>query len=144
MATYTWPGNLDRKRFYKFVGRPSDLEAFKYMREMAIAQREAALHTYSREPAHGNRDQWRLGFGMGVTTVVQKLMDAAENKQRGWGLEPVVPYKQAEGWFEQDNKVCHSGNRQGQFSAEGFEAGKRVSLNKGVSTQGGRKLIGGN
>jgi Protein of unknown function (DUF2786)/Zinc-binding domain of primase-helicase len=44
---------------YKFAGRPSDTEAFTYMREIVLAQREAALASYCLETGKSDRSQLR-------------------------------------------------------------------------------------
>ena len=38
--------SCSEKKRYLFVGKPSDIEAFRYMREIVIAQREVALQSY--------------------------------------------------------------------------------------------------
>ena len=133
---------VGRYEMHDFVGRPADLEAFKYMRELVVAQRDAALASYCRETGKRDRSAWRMGFALGVSDVVSQLMAASVSKQKEWGLVPVRPYEQAKDWYIERHKVGHGGGWGGAHNAAGYAAGKSVSLNKGVSAQSGQRLIG--
>ena len=125
---------------YTFIGKPSDLEAFRYMREIVTAGRR-----HYAPIAFRRGREIAINSGLVLPLALPSCPRAYERvgpKAEGMGLLPVAPYRQAADWFAQGNHVTRSKVYVSQFSAEGFAAGKSVSLNKGVSMQSSLRLIG--
>jgi hypothetical protein len=78
---------------HDFAGKPKDLEAFKYMREIVLAQREAGLASYCLETGNRDRSAWFVGFALGVAEVVRDLMKASAVKQKEWGIDSSGPQR---------------------------------------------------
>ena len=134
---------------YKFAGRTGDIEAFQYVRDIVLQQREAAWKQYYPTKPKAvyskasHRAEWKLGFAYGVAKRVRELMEMCDSHQTERGLVPVSPLKQAEDWFKADNAVRDSKGRASQYNRAGFEAGRNVSLNKAVTTQSTTARIAG-
>jgi hypothetical protein len=134
-------------RDYEFFGKTQDLEAFRYMREIVSVQQDHAWMDYlSAHPDCGRqRVSWKNSFSNGVAEKVDELLRAATTQQKALRQDLVlVPrHEQARAEFE-----CLFGklgsNRSGyggEDNAHGYEAGKTVSLNKGVKSDGPARQI---
>ena len=131
---------------YRFVGRPSDIEAFRYMKEIVYGQRTLAWRAYypvkwGKHPGAKHLNQWKNGFALGVRSKVRQMMKAADTKTQQWGLVPVDPAKMALKWFDENmQKTTEKKSKAGKYNTDGYKAGASVSLNKGVSGSTGNKL----
>lgn len=131
---------------YRFIGRQPDLEAFDYMRDIVNQQRQASfrsyyLEHYGKHPGAAIRARYFNGFAIGVTRKLAELRDQMNSKVQEWGLVPVDPSMQALAWYKEHAKVRDA--RQGRglsCNKAGIEAGKNVSLNKGVTQTGTETL----
>jgi hypothetical protein len=98
-------------RNYEFLGKPQDLEAFRYMREIVSAQQGRAWMDYlSLHPdCARQRVSWKNSFANGVAEKVDELMHAATLQQKALrqDLVPVPRHEQAEAEYEclSDNLV---------------------------------------
>jgi Protein of unknown function (DUF2786) len=94
----------DFDRDYVFFGRPHDLEAFHYMREVVSAQQDKGWKDYvSKYPfVHRQRVAWKYSFSQGVRDKVDDLMRAAEKHQKTMrqDLALVPRQKQAQDAYE--------------------------------------------
>lgn len=132
---------------YRFIGTPSDLAAFGYMRDVVYQQRTAAWRAYypvrwGKHPGAKELNKWKLGFAFGVAEKVRALTAAMESKVQEWGLVPVDPSKQAMDWYKNENSVREGrAGRASRYNRDGLEAGKNVALNKGVEAQGAKLAL---
>jgi hypothetical protein len=132
---------LRRGPNYLFFGKPQDLAAFRYMRDITSAQQDRAWMDYLS--AHPDRIRekvsWKYSFADGVHEKVDELMRAATVQQKAMrqDLVPVPRCEQAKAEFECLFGKPRSGDRYGgESNADGHAAGKKVSLNKGVKSGG--------
>jgi hypothetical protein len=127
---------------YKFFGKPQDLEAFRYMREIISAQQDRAWMDYLSTHPDCARQMvsWKYSFANGVQEKVDELMRAATVQQKAMrqDLALVPRHKQAEAEYECLFGKFGSGGYSfgGEGNADGFEAGRNVSLSKGVKSDG--------
>lgn len=133
---------------YRFIGRPSDLEAFEYMRTIVYQQRDASWQayykaTYGKHPGAKYLNRFKNGFAIGVQRKINGLMNQMNCKVSEWGLVPVDPSRQALDWFKEKNHVREStSSRSLRCSTAGVQAGQNINLNRGVTQQTGRLQIG--
>jgi Protein of unknown function (DUF2786) len=135
-------------RNYMFFGKPQDIEAFHYMREIVSLQRDRAWMEYlGANPHHARKSvSWKNSFADGVRAKIDELMQAAELQQKALRQDLVlIPRnEQAEKeWECLFGKVGSSHGYGGEDNAHGFEAGKNVSLSKGVKSGGPIRCISG-
>jgi Protein of unknown function (DUF2786) len=129
-------------RNYEFFGKPQDLEAFRYMRGIVSAQQGLAWMDYlsARPDCARQRVSWKNSYANGVAEKVDELMRAATVQQKAMRQDLVlVPRReQAEAEYECLFGKLGSGGYGygGEGNAHGYEAGKNVSLNKGVKSDG--------
>lgn len=141
---------------YTFVGRSQDIEATEYMRDIILNQRKAAYDKWRAEYLAETgvkvvRNQtpvlwlaWNNGFTSGVCKKLRELRKMSEQKVQEWGLVPVDPKAVALKWYKENGGSCRTAKSQREAgSADGFAAGRGVSLNKGITKQHGVKAIGG-
>ena len=126
---------------YEFFGKPQDLEVFRYMREITSAQQDRAWMDYlSAHPdCARQRVSWKYSFSNDVHEKVDELMRAATVQQKAMRQDLVlVPrHKQAKAEYEcLFGKLRGYGGYGGEGNADGFEAGRNVSLSKGVKSDG--------
>jgi hypothetical protein len=131
---------------YRFIGAPSDLAAFEYMRDTIYQQRTSIWRAYypakwGKHPGAKELNKWKLGFAFGVAEKVRSLTAAMESKVQEWGLVPVDPAKQALDWYKIENTIREGRGRSSMYNADGREAGKNVTLNKGVEAQGAKLAL---
>jgi hypothetical protein len=133
---------------YQFFGKPQDIEAFRYMRDIVFAQRYRAWAEYlSKNPDHMRKSaSWKNSFADGVEEKTNSLMRAAEKQQKSLRQDIVlVPReKQAnEEWTRLFGNLGSYRGYGGEANAHGLEAGRSVSLNRGVnSSLGSIRQIG--
>lgn len=142
------------KYCYTFVGREVDIEATEYMIDIVKQQRKSAYDIYSKEyiarygKARWDKDwtdwrQWMNGFTTGVRSKLTELTNMSHKKVQEWGLVPVNPRDQALAWYDKNiqksGKARNSRMKSGSWA--GYEAGKNVSIHKGVGADNGKKYI---
>jgi hypothetical protein len=128
-------------RNYMFFGRPQDIEAFHYLRDVVASQQARAWIEYlEAHPLHARRVvSWKNSFADGVRAKVDGLMRAAETQQKALRRDLVLvrreeqAQQQWESLFGKLHSYCGYG---GEDNAHGFEAGKSVSLSRGVKSEG--------
>jgi hypothetical protein len=128
-------------RNYEFFGKPQDLEAFCYMREIVSAQqyREWMEYLSAHPDCARQRVSWKNSFSNGVSKKVDELMRAAMVQQKALRQDLVlVPrHEQAEAEYEcLFGKLSSRGGYGGEDNVDGFEAGENVSMRKGVKSDG--------
>jgi hypothetical protein len=134
-------------RNYEFFGKPQDIKAFHYLRDVIVAQRDRAWTEYLA--AHPDRRRegvsWKNSFADGVGAKIEGLMQAAELQQKALRqdlvLIPRVKQARAE-WECLFGKLRGGYGYGGEDNAHGFAAGRSVSLSKGVNSGGPVRLIG--
>lgn len=143
----------EKKSSFDFIGTPQDIEAADYMIDIVKQQRKQSYEVYkadyiknsSYDEWDADERDWRLwhnGFTMGVQRKLHDLKKAADNKINEWGLVVVNPHDIALKWFNENvEKTKTSKGRMRGGSRSGFESGKNVHLNKGVSTKTATKRI---
>jgi Protein of unknown function (DUF2786) len=124
---------------YEFFGKPQDLVAFRYMRDITSAQQDRAWMDYLS--AHPDRARekvsWKYSFAQGVHEKVDELICAATIQQKALRQDLVlVPRcEQAKAEFEcLFGKIWSGVGYGGEGNADGHAAGRKVSLNKGVKS----------
>jgi hypothetical protein len=126
---------------YEFFGKPHDLEAFRYMREITSAQQDRAWMDYlSAHPECARQKvSWKYSFSNGVHEKVDELMRAATVQQKAMRQDLVlVPrHKQAKAEYEcLFGKLRGYGGYGGEGNADAYEAGRNVSFSKGIKSDG--------
>jgi Protein of unknown function (DUF2786) len=135
-------------RNYEFFGKPHDLEALRYLRDVVFAQRDRAWMEYLAANPHQARKSvnWKNSFADGVTAKIDELMQAAGLQQKALRQDLVlIPRAEqaAKEWECLFGKLGRSHGYGGDDNAHGFEAGRNVSLSKGVKSGGPIRLISG-
>jgi hypothetical protein len=136
-------------RNYWFFGKPEDIEAFRYLRDVIFAQRDRAWMEYLATHPDRKREgvRWKNSFADGVEVKINGLMQAAELQQKALRQDLVLTprVKQAEAEWECLFGKIRSGGYGygGENNAHGFAAGKSVSLSKGVNSGGPIRRISG-
>ena len=140
-----------------YIGAEEDIEAAEYMIDIVYAQRKRAYKAYRLgmigklgkeyfsefESSYWN--SWHNGFTQGVQAKIHELRKMTEQKTREWGLVPVEPHKLALAWYNKNMEGTRSfkaGHR--NYSEDGLNAGRNVSLNRGVTHTPTLKIEGGN
>jgi hypothetical protein len=116
------------------------------MREIVSTQQDRAWMDYlaAHPDCARQRVSWKNSFSNGVAEKVDELLRAATAQQKALRQDLVlVPrHKQAEAEVEcLFEKLGSRGGYSGEDNADGFEAGKNVSLSKGVKSDGPVQLI---
>jgi Protein of unknown function (DUF2786) len=136
-------------RNYEFYGKPQDIEAFRYMREIVSAQRERAWMEYLALNPNATRKSvsWKNSFADGVQDKIDALIGAAEVQQKALRQDLVLISReeQAKAHWECIFGKLRSGGfgYGGEDNAHGFAAGKSVSLSRGAVSGGPIRRIGG-
>lgn len=148
------------KAFVILIGTPSDIEATEYMIDIVKHQRKATYDSYAKSyikryddagydgKSRWERDetdwrQWMNGYSIGVSTKLNEMDAMVERKLQEWGLVPVDCSAAALAWYEMNvSKTRSSKGRMMNGSHAGYNAGKDVSIHKGIATQSDKKMIG--
>lgn len=134
-------GYGSNKWILRYIGTPAHLEAFAYMKDIVIRQRNDAMlrHILSGTADHETstdraREQWFMGFAYGVSSKINELMSARDQKLRAWGIVPVKKADLARSWYEQNHGALRKGVKTNpKYLRSGYQAGREVQLNKAVS-----------
>jgi Protein of unknown function (DUF2786) len=134
-------------RNYEFFGKPHDLEALRYLREVVFAQRDRAWMEYLAANPSRRRESvsWKNSFADGVEAKIDELMQAAKLQQKALRRDLVLIPRMEQARKEWEclfGKTGSSGGYGGEDNAHGFAAGKNVSLSRGVNSGGPVRLIG--
>jgi hypothetical protein len=135
-------------RNYEFFGKPQDLEAFRYMRDVVSSQQERAWTDYLAINPHRRRESvsWKNSFADGVEAKINELMRAAKVQQKTLRQDLVLVPREEQARVEWEclfGKIRSGVGYGGENNAHGFEAGRSVSLSRGVNNSGGPvRLIG--
>jgi hypothetical protein len=125
----------------QFFGKRHDLEAFRYLRDVVFAQMDRAWTDYlTANPYEARRGvNWKNSFADGVEAKISELTRAAEVQQKALRQDLVlVPREQqaSKEWERLFGKLGHHRGYGGGSNADGYEAGKSVSLSRGVNSGG--------
>jgi hypothetical protein len=132
---------------YIFFGKPHDLVAFHYMREVTSAQQDRAWQDYlSAHPECARQKvSWKYSFSQGVGEKIDALMRDATVQEKALRQDIVLVPRHWQAKTEYESlfgKIGGGYGYGGERNAHGFAAGKAASLNKGVTNSGGQRLIG--
>ncbi len=117
-----------------YVGKRENIEAFRYMLSVVISQMERQWEQYEYKH-RTTKQRWCLGFAYGVDDKCKEIKKAAENKVSEKGLVLIDEAAQALANYKKSNKVKPAKLKGTKASYDGYQAGKNVSLNKGVEAQ---------
>jgi hypothetical protein len=135
-------------RNYWFFGKRQDFASFYYLRDIVFSQRDRAWEEYlTANPNDARKNvSWKNSFADGVEAKIDALMGAAKVQQealrRDLVLIPRREQAQAE-WECLFGKLRSGQGYGGESNAHGFEAGKSVSLSRGVGSAGPIRRIAG-
>lgn len=141
------------KARFIYIGTEQDIEACEYMVDMVKAQRKVAYDIYSKEyiakygKAAWEKDwtdwrRWMNGFFHGVKAKLNEITNMSNAKVQEWGIVPIDPSKLALNWYHENVGGTRSTKgRKMDISTSGYNAGKNVSLNKGIASNNGTKQI---
>jgi hypothetical protein len=126
---------------YKFFGKPQDLAAFRYIRDVTSAQQDRAWMDYLSTHPDRAREKvsWKFSFADGVHEKVDELMRAATVQQKAMRQDLVIVPRREQAKAEYEclfGKLWSGGGYGGESNADGHAAGKNVSLSKGVRSAG--------
>lgn len=82
------------------------------------------------------------GYYLGVNAKLEELKRMMEKKVTEKGLVPIDPAKQALDWYKERNKVKEGKAKSVKFKQDGFQAGKDVSIHKGLDKKKDKLAIG--
>jgi hypothetical protein len=128
-------------RNYEFFGKPQDLEALHYLRDVVFAQRDRAWTDYlAANPCHTRKSvSWKNSFADGVEAKIDELMQAAKLQQKALRQDLMLIPRMEQAKTEWEclfGKLRSGGGYGGEDNVHGFEAGKSVSLSRGVKSVG--------
>jgi hypothetical protein len=141
------------KSVFKYVGTPQDIEATLYMLNIVKQQRVSAYASYSEAfiASYGKTRwtndetdwrRWHNGFTIGVQNKLRGLTDMSNKKVQAWGLVPVDACKQALAWYNKNIEgTQNTAGKMKSGSRAGFDAGKNVSIHKGIDGNNGVKQL---
>lgn len=140
----TGMSNRHSQKHFKYIGTRSALEAFKYMLDVVLQQRDRNWETFASSHLRhtSTKQQWLLGFAIGVGSKCEEIKSASCQQVQEWGLVPVDEANQALAWYKKNNKVQNCKVGVNNYSPHGFSSGRSVNLHKGVSAQDGVKNLG--
>ena len=126
---------------YNFFGKPQDLEAFRYMREITSAQQDRAWMDYlSAHPSCARqRISWKNSFANGVAEKIDALMHAATAQQKAMRQDLVIVPRHEQAVAEYEclfGKLGCGDEYGGGLNDDGYEAGKNVFWSKAVMLGG--------
>lgn len=144
-----WRAGRAHNAVFTLVGRECDIEAAKYMFDIVKNQMASAMTSYRKRKGLKFTDmtlkmksEFRRGFTWGVCDKIAELEALQDRKIQEWGLVPVSLADQAANFYEKDNTVRTGKAMRGRGTKAGYEAGKDVSLHKGVNSTSKRLAIG--
>lgn len=134
-----WNKYRTKNASYQLVGRKIDIVAAKYMFNIVKNQMDMALAAHRKkvgvkftEMTLQQKNAFRRGFVYGVNAKINELIALQNAKVQEWGLVPVSTEKMAAKWYEAGHPTGTTRGLRGSVSASGYDAGKNVSLHKGV------------
>jgi Protein of unknown function (DUF2786) len=134
-------------RNYEFFGKPQDIEAFRYMRDIVVSQLDRAWMEYEVGHHHTRESvRWKNSFADGVEAKIHELLKDAERQQKVLRQDVVLIPREEQATKEWEclfGKLRSSRGYDGGDNAHGFEAGKNVSLSRGVKSGGPLRYISG-
>lgn len=131
--------NANEGKSLKVVGKGSDMEAFHYMLAIAKSQRERALIKFyqaGNKPTDKNTKEFYVGFSIGLRAQIKAILEARTTIIQEQGLILYDKILAAKKHMEEQIGAFSKARSKkiGAFAAEGYNAGKSASLNKGIST----------
>jgi len=144
--------NYKDKMTLTYIGRTCDIEATLYMIDIVLRQRMVAWKAYRKEyeakycttlSKGETYTRWHNGFSAGVRDKLNELTTMSTSKVQEWGLVPVNGSEQALAWYHRNVGTTRPGRAtKMKVSEAGRNAGKNVSIHKGINTEKpGRKYI---
>ena len=134
-----WNKYRTKNATYQLVGRKIDIIAAKYMFDIVKNQMDMAMAAHRKQIGAKftdlslkQKNAFRRGFVYGVNAKINELIALRNAKVQEWGLVPVSTEKMAANWYESGHKTSIARGLRGSVSASGYDAGKNVSLHKGV------------
>lgn len=129
--------------YYIYVGRKEDIQTNDYMMDIIFNQRKVEWtkfrkrikESYGVAPSITEQKSWMDNFALGVDSKLQELTIEKEEQVQEYGLVPVKMADQALADYKKDNKTKEGRKRNIRYNGDGYEAGKNVSINKGIETQ---------
>lgn len=156
LANYCGVAYLSRTNAYSvashvYVGKSQDLEALDYILDVVLGQRKREYaawrkefkNIYGRAPKDKEWTKWNFGFAFGLRDKLEELKRMENDAVVEYGLVPVDMADQAMAHYKKDNDVKTT-NRKHKFNEDGYIAGQKTSINKGIESDHGPTLkIGG-
>lgn len=143
-----WRAGRTHNAIFTLVGRECDIEAAKYMFDIVKNQMAIAMTSYRKRKGLKFSDmtlkmksEFRRGFVWGVCDKIVELEALQDQKLQELGLVPVSLAEQAANFYEKDRVVKTGKAIRGKGTKAGYEAGKDVSLHKGVDKKSDRLAI---
>ena len=131
----------------KLTGTHGDHSAFNYMYDSVIRQMGSAMFTYINDSGKTNtkaRTEFMVGFAYGLQSKVTRLMSDRNNKIQEYGLVPINEVQKARNWYTQNQgQLRTTSSKRLKYENEGYNAGGKASLNKGVTQNSNRLAITG-
>lgn len=118
--------------FFRYVGTVSNIEAFKYILNVVLEQRERDWENH-HSLFHTKKNAWMMGFTIGVAEKCEELKQSTSIEIQERGLVPVDEMEIAANWFKKKHKVVSTKIEQPLADQAGIDAGHNVNLNKGVT-----------
>lgn len=122
---------------FNYVGTIPNLQAFHYMVKIVLQQREHAQNFANSSDIFA----WKNGFAEGVRDKCRKLHEQMKQKVEGEGLMVVDESKSAQNSLSGTHQFVKGKKGSQRITTAGFNAGRNVNLNKGVSTTDSTLLI---
>ena len=138
IANFNGVGMITGVGYYKFIGKPSDIEAFRYMLAIILHQQSEAFKAWKKLNKGQKSAPWYWGFALGVSSKLLEMERMSNEKVQTWGLVPVTPAKSALDWYKMNNLTTSIQKVSKPMNQDGFRAGQSVQLNKAVSQSNSR------
>ncbi len=117
-----------------YVGSRQNIEAFRYMLDIVLSQRERAWKRYEGKQ-WTTKQRFNMGFAGGVGEKCREIKRAADRVVSERGLVPVDEAEQVLAEYKRENKVKNGKKNTMEGDYDGYVAGKSVSLNRGIEEQ---------
>lgn len=136
---------LGHKTFH-YIGTRSNIEAFRYMLNVVIEQRDRGLAKWKREAPEyklktSTPQKWQLGFAYGVMDKCKSLKKQTQERVNEKGMIVLDEMQLAQTWYTKDHPLEET-KIKSTYNQSGFSAGQNANLNKGVTKQASHKMIG--
>lgn len=140
-------------KYIRLVGTKELIDDFYYMLDLVKSQQTHALNMLrgnlsiiERPFTSVEKRAFFNGYAIGVNNKVWDMKHAANKQFEEWGLVPIDQLKAASDWYEdhRGQALTTAKSRALKCSDSGLAAGRKVSLNKGVSFQGTGAIMIGN